>query len=105
MNGKKEVVPVIKAYVVEERISYEHQKIVFAETATQAKNIAYGCEPFEDFNYIELYASRAKYADGHENDSERDLTIHLIRNGWFFESGGELIDSDNLEQAIAENWI
>lgn len=95
----------IKAYVVEERITYEHQKIVFAETANQARNIACGCEPFEDFTYMELYARRAKYADGHENDSERNLMIHLIRNGWWFEAIEGLIDSDNLEQAIVENWI
>lgn len=62
-------------------------------------------ENFDGIAYTDLRVNRAKYADGHENDSERDLMILNIRNGWWYEIDGEYIDSDNIDKALENGWI
>lgn len=95
----------MKAYAVTECVSWERSKLVFAETANEAKTQALCDENFDGIAYVDLRVNRAKYADGHENDSERDLMILNIRNGWWYEINGEYIDSDNIDKAIANGWI
>lgn len=90
----------LKAYSVSENISYEVSVLVFAENANQAKSIANNRDEMDSFEYIDMQARRAKYADGHENDSESDLLRLIIRNGWWYEIDGHHIDSDNLDEMI-----
>ncbi len=95
----------LKAYVVSENRNYEHSALVFAENPNKAKQQALGDDNLCDYEYIELSAKRAKYADGHENTDESDL-IHLkIRNGWWYEIDGHHIDSDNLGEMIERGII
>lgn len=95
----------IKGYVVSENVGYETSVLVFAETANQAKSIANTREEMDSFDYIDLRANRAKFADGHENDDESDLRMLLIRNGWWFEIDSHIIDSENVDEMIAQGII
>ncbi|MFJ7950357.1 hypothetical protein ACIQZG_02395 [Lysinibacillus sp. NPDC096418] len=95
----------MKAYSVTECVSWEKCTLVFAETANEAKTRALCDENMDGVAYTDLRVNRAKYADGHENDSERDLMILNIRNGWWYEIDGEHIDSNNIDEAIANGWI
>lgn len=95
----------LKAYIVSENRNYENSALVFAENPNKARQQALRTENLEDYEYMELSAKRAKYADGHENDSERDLMILNIRNGWWYEIGGVHIDSDNLDEILGKGII
>jgi hypothetical protein len=95
----------LKAYSVTENVSYEVSVLVFAENANQAKNIANNRDEMDSFDYMDMRATRAKYADGHENDSERELWRLLIKNGWWYEIDGHRIDSDNLDEMIEREII
>jgi hypothetical protein len=81
----------MKAYIVSDRNDYDPSVLVFAETASQAKSKAKGREELDGVEYVDLSARRAKYADGYENASERDLMILNIQNGWWYEIGGTRI--------------
>lgn len=96
----------LKAYIVSENRNFENSVLVFAETPNKAKQKALQTENLETYEYIELTAKRAKYADGHENDSERDLMILNIREGgWWYQLNGKYIDSENLDEAIEQGYI
>lgn len=95
----------IKAYSVTECVHYEASKLVFAVTPNEAKVKAFADEVFDNVEYTDLRVNRAKYADGHENDSERDLMILCIRNGWWYDIGDHHLTSDNIDEAIERGWI
>ena len=95
----------MKAYTVSEVNDYFPSVLVFAETANQAKSIASGREELDGIDYIHLSARRSKYADGHENDSDRDLMILNIENGWYYEIGGMRVDEDNLEDVLERGLV
>lgn len=95
----------LKAYSVSENVSYEVSVLVFAENANQAKNIANSLEEMDSYDYVNMRARRAKYADGHENTNKRDLMHLKIRNGWWYEIDGHHIDSDNLDEMIERGVI
>ena len=95
----------LKAYSVTECINWEASKLVFANTANEAKTLAFADEVFDSVDYTDLRVNRAKYADGHENDSERDLWILCIRNGWWYETEGHHITEENIDEAIEKGWI
>jgi len=95
----------LKAYVVSENRNYEHSALVFAEIPNKAKQGALGNDNLCDYEYIELSAKRAKYADGYENATERELMILNIQNGWWYEIGEQRITSDNLDEVLASGII
>lgn len=95
----------MKAYVVTESISHEISVLVFSDTASGARNIANARDEMDSFHYVDMRAKRAKWADGHENDSEGDLRMLQIRNGWWFEVDGHIIDSDNVDEMIKKGII
>lgn len=95
----------IKAYVVTESVSWEASVLVFAETANQAKSAAKAHDIMDGFDYVDMRAKRAEWADGHENDSENELIRLQIRNGWWFEIGDHFIDSDNVDEMIEQGII
>lgn len=96
--------PKIKAYSVSDA-NGEKSVLVFAEAEGKAKSLASQREELDGVDYIDLHARRAYYADGHENDSESDLRILNIRNGWWYEIGNHYIDADNLDEMIAKGII
>lgn len=100
-----EEIEMLKAYSVSENVSYEVSVLVFAENANQAKNIANGLEEMDSYDYVNMRARRAKYADGYENVSQRELMHLKVRNGWWYEIDGHHIDSDNLDEMIAQGII
>lgn len=95
----------VKAYAVSENVSYEVSVLVFAENANHAKALAHGSGDMDSFEYVDMRARRAKWADGHEHDSDQDLIRLKIRNGWWYEIGEHTIDSDNLEEMIEQGII
>lgn len=95
----------LKAYVVSEKRNHEASELVFAETPGKAKVIAQRTENFDCVSFNEMTVNRAKYADGHEKDSERDLLILKMRNGWWCEIDGRRIDGENVDEALANGWI
>lgn len=95
----------LKAYSVTENVSYEASVLVFAKNANQAKNLAHRRDEMDSYEYINMRARRAKYADGHENDNKQDLWRLLVRNGWWYEIDGHHIDEDNLDEMIAKGII
>lgn len=97
---------IIKAYSVTECVHYEASKLIFAESASAAKVIANSDDIFDNVEYTDLRVNRAKFADGHENDSERDLWVLCIRNGWWYDTaGGHHLTSENIDIAIENGWI
>lgn len=94
----------MKAYTVYTCDS-EYTVLVFANNANEAKLLAMREDEMDDYDYIDLRAKRAKYADGHEDDSERELSILKIRNGWCYEIGDYFIDGDNLDEMIKQEVI
>lgn len=95
----------LKAYTVSENVSYEVSVLVFAENSNHAKALAHGSGDMDSFDYVNMRPKRSKWADGHEHDSEHDLIILKIRNGWWYEIDGHHIDSDNLDEMIAKGII
>lgn len=95
----------LKAYIVSENVNHENSALVFAESPSKAKLQALGTDNLCDYNYINLRAKRAQYADGKENASARDLMVLNIQNGWWYEIDGQRIDSDNLEEALVNGLI
>lgn len=96
----------VKAYSVTECVNYEVSKLVFANTANEAKTLAFADERFDYVEYTDLRAKRERFADGHENDSKRDLTILCIRNGWIFKTvDGQWITEENIDEAIEKEWL
>lgn len=94
-----------KAYIVSDKNDYDPSVLVFAETASKAKSIAKCREELDGIEYVHLSARRAKYADGHENATERELMILNIENGWWYEIGGTRIDSDNLAEVLEKGIL
>lgn len=80
-------------------------KLVFAETINDAKKQAYE-EPNKIYNsysldpdsWIDIRATRAKYADNMESEDEITIMIRLIENGWWFEIGNERWDENNVDK-------
>lgn len=90
----------LKAYVVSDRNDYDPSVLVFAESANKAKSKGKCREELDGIEYVSLRATRAKYADGYENATDRELMILNIQNGWWYEIGGVRIDADNLGEVL-----
>lgn len=95
----------MKAYIVSDKNDYDPIVLIFADTANQAKSKATRREELDGIEYVNLSARRAKYADGHGNDTERELIILLIKHGWWYEIGGTRIDEENLEEALEKGIL
>lgn len=95
----------MKAYIVSDKSDYDPSVLVFAETANQAKSNAAGRDELDGIEYVHLSARRAKYADGHDNATERELMILNIKNGWWYEIGGTRIDEENLEDVLKQGIL
>lgn len=96
----------VKAYAVTENVHREASKLVFAETAEAAKSKAFKDEIFDNVEYTDLRVTRAKFADGQEDKTERELLVLCLRNGWWTENTtGEHITSENVDEAIRQGWI
>lgn len=95
----------LKAYTVQETQNYEKTVLVFAETVGLAKSMAMHDENMDGIDFTSLRVTRAPYADGHENDSERDLILLKIRNGWYYEIDGYHIDKDNLDEMLGKGIL
>lgn len=96
---------VSKAYIVSENRNYENSALVFAENPSKAKSRALGTDNLCDYEYIELSVRRAKYADGYENATDRDLMILNIKNGWWYEINGMHINSENLDDVLEKGIL
>lgn len=95
----------MKAYIVSDKNDYDPSVLVFADTANQAKSKATSREELDGIEYVDLSARRAKYADGHENATERELMILNIKNGWWYEIGSTRIDEENLEEVLKQGIL
>lgn len=95
----------MKAYIVSDKNDYDPSVLVFADTANQAKSIATGRDELDGIEYVHLSARRAKYADGYERATERELMILNIKNGWWYEIGGVHINEENLEDVLTQGIL
>lgn len=95
----------LKAYVVSDRNDYDPCVLVFAESASKAKSLAKCREELDSIDYVYLSARRANYADGHEKDTDRELMILNIQNGWWYDIGGTRIDAENLDEKIEQGIL
>lgn len=96
----------VKAYIVRDSTGWrESCKLVFTHNAREAIKAAYQSEELEDVAYIDLRATRAYYADGHENDSEANLMLlNIKKGGWWYEIGGVKYTEENIDE-LMENEV
>lgn len=96
----------LKAYAVTEMVHREAGKLVFAESATEAKTLAFKDEIFANIDYTDLRATRAKFADNHEQATEQELLVLCVRNGWVITTkDAEYITKENVDEALRKGWL
>jgi hypothetical protein len=74
----------MKAWVVREDIDYGGCDVVFSDTVSGAKKAYKSIERRNKCKFMDLRATRLKYADGKENLSKDDLTLFLLEHDWYF---------------------
>lgn len=93
----------MKAWKISED-GWEFCNIVFAETASKARSLACGYDPFEDSEFINLTAGRMKVLDcfykGRDfiNWDDKDALVILHSEGWFIGDQTSACDSCGLYQ-------
>lgn len=92
----------MKAYKAgEANFEVENEIIVYAETAREAKKIAWS--QFDDeIEYINLRINRAPFMDNTEHLSTMEKWIILLEHGWWCEYDGKTYTEGNLGEFIGD---
>lgn len=86
----------LKAYIVHDKYMDNGSTIVWAETSGKAKQEALKEDLFDNCEFIEMYASRAKKYDKYA-DTKRIPIKELLQDGWWFCC--DMCGTDHLDQS------